>query len=56
MAAVPLTLIRLNARCNLQDCIFRFSKIFLLYFILINYANLCKIGTRIDLDVSYKNA
>ena len=31
-----------SVRCNLQDCIFRFSKIFLLYFILINYANLCK--------------
>ena len=28
--------------CNLQDCIFRFCKIFLFYFILINYANLCK--------------
>ena len=31
-----------SVRCNLQDCIFRFSKIFLFYFILINYANLCK--------------
>ena len=31
-----------SVRCNLQDCIFRFSKTFLFYFILINYANLCK--------------
>ena len=31
-----------SVRCNLQDCIFRFSKIFFFYFILINYANLCE--------------
>ena len=29
-------------RCNLQDRVFKFSKIFFFYFILINYANLCK--------------
>ena len=31
-----------SVRCNLQDRIFRFSKIVFFYFILINYANLCE--------------
>ena len=31
-----------SVRCNLQDRIFKFSKIVFFYFILINYANLCE--------------
>ena len=31
-----------SVRCNLHDRIFRFSKMVFFYFILINYANLCK--------------
>ena len=34
-----------SVRCNLQNYTFRFSKKVFYYFILINYANLCKIQT-----------
>ena len=33
-----------SVRCNLQDRIFRFSKIVFFYFILINYANLIRLS------------
>ena len=42
IARSPQKLHNGSVRCNLQDCIFRFSKIVFFYFILINYANLCE--------------